>query len=97
MAIKAHATSEDIIEDSGTALSHRVVLSTIMRRCVKPWEGGRGPTRSMLMWLNLLAGMENQVGLGVAVQFSALAVHAGVSQGPYAFLEVMPDKAATSL
>ena len=35
------------VSDRGTASGHLVNLSTIVKRNVQPWEGGKGPTRSM--------------------------------------------------
>ena len=40
VAVNAHATWVDVVEDSGTASGHCVVLSNMVRRCVKPWEAG---------------------------------------------------------
>ena len=53
------AISARAVTLSGIASGHRVNRSTIVRRYVKPCEGGRGATRSTLICLNLRAGIEN--------------------------------------
>ena len=40
VAMNARATSVDVTEDSGTASDHRVVWSTMVRRCVNPQVDG---------------------------------------------------------
>ena len=42
--------------ERGTASGQRVVLSMILKRCVKPEEKGKGPTRSTWMWLKRRVG-----------------------------------------
>lgn len=42
----ASAHEEAVVEDRGTASGQRVVLSTMVRRCVLPCEEGSGPTMS---------------------------------------------------
>jgi hypothetical protein len=44
--IKARAQDSAEMEDKGTASGHLVVLSIMVKRYVKPWLDGRGPTRS---------------------------------------------------
>ncbi|KAJ8403439.1 hypothetical protein AAFF_G00352110 [Aldrovandia affinis] len=41
--INASATTADLVEDSGTTSGHRVVLLTIVRMWVSPWEGAKVP------------------------------------------------------
>ena len=43
---KTSAQAEAVVEDRGTASAHRVVRSTMVKMCVKPCEGGSGPTIS---------------------------------------------------
>jgi hypothetical protein len=45
----ACAQAAAVVEASGMASGQREYLSTTVRRCVKPPEGGSGPTMSMLM------------------------------------------------
>jgi hypothetical protein len=54
---RASAQAAGDKEERGTASSHLVVLSTIVKMYVFPWEGGRGPTRSMWMWEKRRCGM----------------------------------------
>ena len=54
--IKALVQSSAEVEDIGTASGQREVLSTMVKRWVKPLELGRGPTKSTWMWLKRLAG-----------------------------------------
>jgi hypothetical protein len=55
-ANKAKAQTEATVLMRGIAVSHLVVLSTMVKRWVKPREGGRGLTRSTWMWENRLEG-----------------------------------------
>jgi hypothetical protein len=43
---RAWAQSAAVVEESGTTSGHLVVRSMMVNRCVNPWEGGSGPTRS---------------------------------------------------
>ena len=45
------------MEARGTALSHLVVLSTMVSMYLMPWLSGRGPTMSKWTQLNLRAGV----------------------------------------
>ena len=46
VSIKTRAHVSEEVEFIGTASGHLEVLSIMVRRCVKPRLGGRGPTRS---------------------------------------------------
>ena len=45
--IRALADSVVVVSRRGIASGKRVVLSIMVRRCVKPEDGGRGPTISI--------------------------------------------------
>ncbi len=58
---KTSAQAEAVVEDRGTASAHRVVRSTMVKMCVKPCEGGSGPTISTCTW------EKRRSGIGMAV------------------------------
>ena len=59
--INARAQELADMSDIGTASGHRVNLSTIVNKYVKPREGGSGPTMSMLMCSKRRLGTLNGV------------------------------------
>ena len=48
-AIRAWAHVKVVVSRRGMDSSHRVVLSTLVKRYDNPLYGGRGPTKSMLI------------------------------------------------
>ena len=46
-----------LVDFKGIASTHLVVRSMTVNRWVKPWDSGKGPTRSTWMWENRLSGM----------------------------------------
>ena len=55
--MNAWATVSADMSGIGIASGHLVKRSTHVRRYVLPFEGGRGPTRSMWTWSNLASGV----------------------------------------
>ncbi len=49
---------------SGAASAQRVVLSTMVKMCVNPCDGGSGPTRSTKMWEKWRSEIGMGIGLG---------------------------------
>jgi len=62
---KASAQAEAVVEDRGTASAHRVVRSTMVKMCVKPCEGGSGPTIATCTWEKRRSGIGMAVAGGV--------------------------------
>ena len=50
------AQSDDEVVETGNDSGQRVVLPMILKRCGKPKERGKGPTRSTWMWLKRRVG-----------------------------------------
>ena len=49
---KAAAHEDDVASTMGTASGQRVEQSTMVKKCLWPSEGGRGPTMSTWTWAN---------------------------------------------
>jgi hypothetical protein len=90
---KALAQSTGVVAAMGMASSQRDALSIIVKKWVKPFDGGRGPTRSSWMWLKLHVGMGMgcmQWYLDLAVFLGPLAVQAGSCPGGDVIGEALP-------
>jgi hypothetical protein len=61
----ASAQAEAVMEDRGAASAHRVVRSTMVKKCVLPCEGGSGPTISTCTWEKRRSGIGMAVAGGV--------------------------------
>ena len=62
-SIKVFATFSEDVSLIGIASGHLVNLSTHVKRCVWPFDGGDGPTISTCMCLNRASGTANVHGV----------------------------------
>ena len=71
---KTWATDSAVMSVMAIAAGHQVKQSMQVRRLVKPWDGGRGPTRSSFIWLKRASGVANVESHSVLLDFRPLTL-----------------------